>query len=201
MILFIFFFLINCLSLVEVPNFVNYLNRGYKFEFQLRFFQLCDSLTHWSIASFSSCFALMKPRFIRHRQWPSLSFLCVCACWAFSFVSYLFWGSSCVSPKFAPSLISRSLNLLFRLSLWEMEEMGYWVTDSLPSFAKNLHILLVDHDPLSLKHLASLLEQQSYNGTVHHSVSINLFHHPSSNLLINGLILMFVLLFVSGNML
>ena len=30
------------------------------------------------------------------------------------------------------------------------------VADSLPSFAKNLHILGVDYEPLSLKHLTSL---------------------------------------------
>ncbi|XP_038875543.1 uncharacterized protein LOC120067959 isoform X2 [Benincasa hispida] len=60
------------------------------------------------------------------------------------------------------------------LSLWVMEEMGHWVTDSLPSFAKNLHILLVDHDPFSLKHLASLLEQQSYNVTTTQLASIAL---------------------------
>ncbi|TYK00260.1 two-component response regulator ARR11 isoform X3 [Cucumis melo var. makuwa] len=60
------------------------------------------------------------------------------------------------------------------LSLWVMEEMGHWVTDSLPSFAKNLHVLLVDHDPFSLKHLASLLEQQSYNVTTTQLASIAL---------------------------
>ncbi|XP_022990810.1 two-component response regulator ORR26-like [Cucurbita maxima] len=43
--------------------------------------------------------------------------------------------------------------------------MGHWVPDSLPSFAKKLHILVVDHETLSLKHLSSLLRQQSYNVT------------------------------------
>ena len=67
--------------------------------------------------------------------------------------------------------------------------MGHWVTDSLPSFAKNLHVLLVDHDPFSLKHLASLLEQQSYNGTVDHSISIIYFTTliANSNVLSNSL--------------
>ncbi|XP_022953944.1 two-component response regulator ORR26-like isoform X1 [Cucurbita moschata] len=45
------------------------------------------------------------------------------------------------------------------------QEMGHWVPDSLPSFAKNLHILVVDHETLSLKHLSSLLREQSYNVT------------------------------------
>ncbi|XP_022952593.1 putative two-component response regulator-like APRR6 isoform X2 [Cucurbita moschata] len=46
-----------------------------------------------------------------------------------------------------------------------MHEMDHWVPDSLPSFAKKLHILVVDHETLSLKHLSSLLRQQSYNVT------------------------------------
>ncbi|XP_023538685.1 two-component response regulator ORR26-like isoform X2 [Cucurbita pepo subsp. pepo] len=46
-----------------------------------------------------------------------------------------------------------------------MQEMDHWVPDSLPSFTKKLHILVVDHETLSLKHLSSLLRQQSYNVT------------------------------------
>ena len=55
-----------------------------------------------------------------------------------------------------------------------MQEMGHRVGDSLPSFAKNLHISVVDHEPLFLKHVTSLLEQHSCNGKEHHNIFINL---------------------------
>ncbi|XP_008467176.1 uncharacterized protein LOC103504590 isoform X3 [Cucumis melo] len=78
------------------------------------------------------------------------------------------------NPLFCLLLVQIPFGSYQILSLWVMEEMGHWVTDSLPSFAKNLHVLLVDHDPFSLKHLASLLEQQSYNVTTTQLASIAL---------------------------
>ncbi|XP_011655478.1 uncharacterized protein LOC101203501 isoform X3 [Cucumis sativus] len=78
------------------------------------------------------------------------------------------------NPSFCLLLVQIPFGSSQILSLWVMEEMGHWVTDSLPSFAKNLHVLLVDHDPFSLKHLASLLEQQSYNVTTTQLASIAL---------------------------
>jgi len=89
------------------------------------------------------------------------SFLFVNAGWVFSFVSsLLFLGCSSLSPKFAfsVSLKSRSLISIISNSMWEMQGMGHWVTDSFSSFAKN------HHESLSLKHLTSLREKQSYQG-------------------------------------
>ena len=63
-----------------------------------------------------------------------------------------------------------------------------------------LLILLVDHEPLSLKHLTSLLEQHSYNGEEYHNIFINLFRHPNFNFLGNGLKLMLCFFFLYGNM-
>ncbi|XP_022152277.1 putative two-component response regulator-like APRR6 isoform X2 [Momordica charantia] len=52
--------------------------------------------------------------------------------------------------------------------------MGYWVTDYLPRLDKNLNILVVDHDPLSLMQMASLLEQQFYKVTTTQQASVAL---------------------------